>query len=93
MPRELTIIDERGVDGWWVATLPEIPGAFSPGRTKNVCVKADDKPSHDPERDQDGSVKPRTSRSDVLGEGAVLAVETAPLPDGRGSDRTSHTRS
>jgi len=46
--------------------------------SENVWVKADDKPSRDPERDQGGSVK-----------GAVLAVETAPLPDGRGSDRKS----
>jgi len=35
MPQELTIIYERGVDGWWVATIPEIPGAFSQGRTKS----------------------------------------------------------
>lgn len=34
MPQELTIIYEQGQDGWWVATIPEIPGAFSQGRTK-----------------------------------------------------------
>jgi predicted RNase H-like HicB family nuclease len=34
MRRELTIIFERGDDGWWVATIPEVPGAMSQGRTK-----------------------------------------------------------
>ncbi|MCG3130571.1 MAG: hypothetical protein FLDDKLPJ_01336 [Phycisphaerae bacterium] len=34
MPRELTIIYEPAEDGWWVATIPEVPGAFSQGRTK-----------------------------------------------------------
>ncbi len=34
MLQELTIIYERGSDGWWVATIPEIPGAFSQGETK-----------------------------------------------------------
>ena len=34
MPKELTIIFERGQDGWWIATIPEVPGAFSQGRTK-----------------------------------------------------------
>ena len=34
MPQELTIIFERG-DGWWIATIPEVPGAFSQGRTKD----------------------------------------------------------
>lgn len=33
-PRELTIIYERGAEGWWIATIPEVPGAFSQGRTK-----------------------------------------------------------
>ena len=33
MPQALTIILERG-DGWWIATIPEVPGAFSQGRTK-----------------------------------------------------------
>jgi predicted RNase H-like HicB family nuclease len=31
---ELTIIFEEGQDGFWVATIPEVPGAFSQGRTK-----------------------------------------------------------
>ncbi len=35
MPQELTIIFERGDEGWWIATIPEVPGAFSQGRTKN----------------------------------------------------------
>lgn len=34
MPTELTIIYERGTSGWWVATIPEVPGAFSQGRTR-----------------------------------------------------------
>ncbi|MCC7293928.1 MAG: type II toxin-antitoxin system HicB family antitoxin [Phycisphaerales bacterium] len=34
MPRELTIIYEPAEDGWWIATIPEIPGAFSQGRSK-----------------------------------------------------------
>lgn len=34
MPNELTIIYERDEDGWWVATIPEVPGAFSQGRTR-----------------------------------------------------------
>ena len=34
MPQELTIIFELGSDGWWVATIPEVPGAFSQGKTK-----------------------------------------------------------
>ncbi|HUU97258.1 MAG TPA: type II toxin-antitoxin system HicB family antitoxin [Phycisphaerae bacterium] len=34
MPKELTIIFEFGQDGWWIATIPEVPGAFSQGRTK-----------------------------------------------------------
>jgi predicted RNase H-like HicB family nuclease len=31
---QLTIIFERGESGWWVATIPEVPGAFSQGRTR-----------------------------------------------------------
>ncbi len=34
MPQGLTIIYEHGEDGWRVATIPEVPGAFSQGRTK-----------------------------------------------------------
>ncbi len=34
MPKELTIIFELGQDGWWIATIPEVPGAFSQARTK-----------------------------------------------------------
>ncbi len=34
MPTELTVIFERGDDGWWIATIPEVPGAFSQGHTK-----------------------------------------------------------
>jgi predicted RNase H-like HicB family nuclease len=34
MESTLTIIFEQGEDGWWVAEIPEIPGAFSQGATK-----------------------------------------------------------
>lgn len=34
MPRELTIIYEPAEGGWWIATIPEVPGAFSQGRSK-----------------------------------------------------------
>ena len=34
MTQEMTIIYERGADGGWIATIPEIPGAFSQGSTK-----------------------------------------------------------
>lgn len=35
MPSALTIIYEQGENGWWVATIPEVPGAFSQGKTKS----------------------------------------------------------
>ena len=35
MPNELTIIFEPGDSGGWIATIPEFPGAFSQGRTKD----------------------------------------------------------
>ena len=35
MPQEFTIIFERGASGWWVATIPEVPGAFSQGKTRD----------------------------------------------------------
>jgi len=31
---EITIILEEGDDGMWIATIPEVPGAFSQGSTK-----------------------------------------------------------
>jgi len=34
MDSELTVIYEWDEDGWWIATIPEVPGAFSQGRTK-----------------------------------------------------------
>ncbi len=34
MPTELAIIFEPGQDGWWIASFPEVPGAFSQGRTR-----------------------------------------------------------
>ncbi len=33
MPQEPAIIFERG-DGWWIATIPEMPGTFSQDRTR-----------------------------------------------------------
>ncbi len=35
MESHLTIIFERGDDGFWIATIPEVPGAFSQGQTKD----------------------------------------------------------
>ena len=34
MSTNLTIIYEKGEDGFWIATIPEVPGAFSQGSTK-----------------------------------------------------------
>jgi predicted RNase H-like HicB family nuclease len=31
---ELTIMLEMGEDNFWVATIPEVPGAFSQGKTR-----------------------------------------------------------
>jgi predicted RNase H-like HicB family nuclease len=39
MPKELTVIFEPGDDGWWIATIPELPGAFCQGRTKTSLAK------------------------------------------------------
>jgi predicted RNase H-like HicB family nuclease len=36
---ELTILLEPGEDGFWIATIPEIPGAFSQGKTKGQARK------------------------------------------------------
>lgn len=35
LPREVTSIFEPGEDSWWIATIPEIPGAFSQGKTRD----------------------------------------------------------
>ncbi len=34
MSTNLTVIYEKGEDGFWIATIPEVPGAFSQGKTK-----------------------------------------------------------
>lgn len=34
MTNEFTIIYERGAEGGWLATIPEVPGAFSQGQSK-----------------------------------------------------------
>jgi predicted RNase H-like HicB family nuclease len=34
---EITIILEEGDDGMWIATIPEVPGAFSQGSTKALA--------------------------------------------------------
>lgn len=39
MPNELTIIFEPGEQGGWIATIPEVPGAFSQGRSKEEARK------------------------------------------------------
>ncbi len=31
---QVTIVYERGEDGWIVASIPEVPGALSQGRTR-----------------------------------------------------------
>jgi predicted RNase H-like HicB family nuclease len=31
---QLTIIYEQGDCGWWIATIPEIPGTFSQGKSR-----------------------------------------------------------
>lgn len=31
---QMTIVYERGEDGWVVASIPEVPGAHSQGRTR-----------------------------------------------------------
>lgn len=36
---ELTVILEKGEDGFWIATIPEVPGAVSQGRTKASARK------------------------------------------------------
>lgn len=39
MSLDLTILIEEGDDGFWVATIPEIPGAFSQGKTQKEARK------------------------------------------------------
>jgi predicted RNase H-like HicB family nuclease len=34
---EITIILEEGDDGMWIATIPEVPGAFSQGSIKALA--------------------------------------------------------
>ncbi len=34
-PVSLTIVYEPGEDGWIVVSIPEVPGVFSQGRTRN----------------------------------------------------------
>jgi len=34
MDEQLTILIEPGDNGWWIATIPEVPGAISQGRTQ-----------------------------------------------------------
>jgi len=33
MRLELTVLIEKGDEGWWIAEIPQIPGAVSQGRT------------------------------------------------------------
>ena len=37
---ELTVVYERDEDGWWVAQIPEVPGAVSQGRSKSEAKDA-----------------------------------------------------
>jgi predicted RNase H-like HicB family nuclease len=32
---DLTVVYETGEDGWIIASIPEVPGVFSQGRTRN----------------------------------------------------------
>jgi predicted RNase H-like HicB family nuclease len=34
MDEQITIVIEPGESGWWIATVPEVPGAVSQGRTQ-----------------------------------------------------------
>ena len=34
MVNDFTIIFEKGEQGWWMATIPEVPGAISQGKTQ-----------------------------------------------------------
>lgn len=34
MPQEMTIIFEPAAEGGWIATIPEVPGAYSQGETR-----------------------------------------------------------
>ncbi|MBI1757439.1 MAG: type II toxin-antitoxin system HicB family antitoxin [Fimbriimonas ginsengisoli] len=34
MDEQITIVIEPGDQGWWIATVPEVPGAVSQGRTE-----------------------------------------------------------
>jgi predicted RNase H-like HicB family nuclease len=31
---QFTIVYEKGESGWWIASIPEIPGAISQGKTQ-----------------------------------------------------------
>ncbi|HSI71531.1 MAG TPA: type II toxin-antitoxin system HicB family antitoxin [Fimbriimonas sp.] len=35
MDLHLTIVYSQDEEGWWIAEIPEIPGAFSQGRTRD----------------------------------------------------------
>lgn len=37
---ELTLICEPGDDGWWIARVPQVPGATSQGRTQAEAMEA-----------------------------------------------------
>jgi len=34
MIEQLTVVYEKGEQGWWITSIPEIPGAVSQGRTQ-----------------------------------------------------------
>ena len=39
VPDDFTIIYEKGDGGWWVTSIPEIPGAVSQGKTQKEAKK------------------------------------------------------
>ncbi|MBW8050808.1 MAG: type II toxin-antitoxin system HicB family antitoxin [Cytophagales bacterium] len=52
MAKKVTVIIEQGEDGWYVATVPDIPGCYTQGKTIaqvldrikeaiEVCLEAD----------------------------------------------------
>jgi hypothetical protein len=50
----LTVVYENGEDGFWIATIPEVPGAVFQGKTKDEARETQLKPAR-----VDGSA-PRT---------------------------------
>ena len=39
MKKEFTVIIEKGLDGYWIGSVPEIPGCHTQGKTKAELLK------------------------------------------------------